>query len=288
MKGSLERVPQRIGVSWRYRKIEESSKSYGWHRHEEYEIAIHRNFSGSCFVGNHISEVSHNHMVLLGYGLPHAIYSDSVEDSKPCETHVIWFRKEWIESLIHLCPELTPLTDLLKDAHRGVQFSEKTTERVVALLGNILDSSPTQQLSDLLAIFGLLLGDDGAVRLINASTLKVDTNASKTHKNLEKIDEYLLSHFNQNIAPSDLADYLFLSESSVRRIFAKHFNESFSQRLKKIRLNVACDMLMNTDLPIGIIIEKVGYDNQANFNRQFKAYKRTTPTQYRLAMKSVR
>jgi AraC-like DNA-binding protein len=45
---------------------------------------------------------------------------------------------------------------------------------------------------------------------------------------------------------------------------------------------------MNTDLPIGMIIEKVGYDNQANFNQQFEAYKRTTPTQYRLAMKDVR
>lgn len=70
--------------------------------------------------------------------------------------------------------------------------------------------------------------------------------------------------------------------------FAEVDRESYSQRLKKIRLNVACDMPMNTDLPIGMIIEKVGYDNQANFNQQFEAYKRTTPTQYRLAMKDVR
>ncbi len=288
MKGNLERVPQRIGASWRYNKILEPSKSYGWHRHDEYEIAIHRNFTGSCFVGNYISDVYHNHMILVGSGLPHAIYSESVETSQQCETHVIWFRKQWIDSLIHLCPELSPLKDLLNDAHRGVQFSVETTEQVVGLLSNILDYSPPKQLSNLLSIFDLLMKDKEAIRLINPSNVVIEGKNKKDHQSLEKIDEYLLSHFNQNVTLGDLAKHLYLSESSVRRIFAKHFNESFSQRLKKIRLNMACEMLMNTDLPISIILEKVGYDNQANFNRQFKAYKRATPTQYRLAMKRSR
>jgi AraC-like DNA-binding protein len=38
---------------------------------------------------------------------------------------------------------------------------------------------------------------------------------------------------------------------------------------------------MTTNLPVSLIIEKVGFDNQANFNRQFKAYKRVTPKVYR-------
>lgn len=288
MKGSLERVPQRIGTSWRYRKILEPSKSYGWHRHSEYEIAIHRNFTGSCFIGNHLSDVTHNHMILVGPELPHAIYSDSVEPSGLCETHVIWFRKQWIDSLIQLCPELSPLNDMLKDSHRGVQFSTGVTEKVVDLLSDILDFSAPKQLSRLLEVFTTLLEDESAVRLINTSVLKASAKNAKGHQYLENIDEYLLTHFNQNISVGDLAEYLFLSESSVRRIFTKHFSESFSQRLKKIRLNMACEMLMSTELPVSIIIEKVGYDNQANFNRQFKAYKRTTPTQYRLAMKRNR
>jgi transcriptional regulator GlxA family with amidase domain len=64
-------------------------------------------------------------------------------------------------------------------------------------------------------------------------------------------------------------------------MFKRHYTESFSQHLKKIRLNVACDLLMTTNLPVSLIIEKVGFDNQANFNRQFKAYKRVTPKVYR-------
>ena len=90
MKSTLERVPQRIGASWRYLKITEDTKNYGWHRHDEYEIAIHRHFNGTCFIGHHQSDIKHNHMVLIGPGLPHAIYSNQEDDFDCCETHVIW------------------------------------------------------------------------------------------------------------------------------------------------------------------------------------------------------
>ncbi|KAB1454269.1 helix-turn-helix domain-containing protein [Vibrio panuliri] len=283
MKGKLERVPQRVGASWRYRKIVESSKSYGWHRHEEYEIAIHRHFSGSCFVGNCLTDVTHNHMVLIGTGLPHAIYSNPSISEKRCETHVIWFRKRWIETMIEHCEELKPLRVLLEDASRGVQFSHQTAEKVVNLLDGVCDCSPPLQLARLMAVFALMLEDSNAVRLMNPYSAQ-PISESNRNAHLEKIDQYLLSQFDQAISTQTLADYLYLSESSVRRIFAQHFKESFSQRLQKIRINVACDLLANTDLPVGLIIERVGYDNQANFNRQFKRYKLTTPRAYRQSM----
>ena len=124
MKGYLEKVPQRVGMSWRYKKIVENSKSYGWHRHEEYEIAIHRHFAGHSFIGHHQSDVFHNHMILVGPDLPHAIYSEeSADDQRVCETHVVWFRKDWIEPLIDSCRELEPLRALLEDSKKGLQFS---------------------------------------------------------------------------------------------------------------------------------------------------------------------
>ncbi|MEH6451563.1 MAG: AraC family transcriptional regulator, partial [Psychromonas sp.] len=60
MREYIEKVPQRIGSSWRYKKIIENAKSFDWHRHEEYEIAIHRNFDGLSLVGNDCSDIRHN------------------------------------------------------------------------------------------------------------------------------------------------------------------------------------------------------------------------------------
>ncbi|MCC4788585.1 helix-turn-helix transcriptional regulator [Vibrio splendidus] len=284
MKGYLEKVPQRVGMSWRYKKIVENSKSYGWHRHEEYEIAIHRHFAGHSFIGHHQSDVFHNHMILVGPDLPHAIYSEeSADDQRVCETHVVWFRKDWIEPLIDSCRELEPLRALLEDSKKGLQFSSATAEKATELLDRVMEKPPHQQLLTLFSLFSVLLDDEEVVQLINP-IFKAGEGDEISDK-LDKVEAFLMNHFIQDISVNDLASHLYISESSVRRLFQKHYKESFSQRLKKIRLNVACDLLINTSLPVSLILEKVGYDNQANFNRQFKSYKQVTPTQYRIAMK---
>ncbi|MEZ9885133.1 AraC family transcriptional regulator [Vibrio splendidus] len=284
MKGYLEKVPQRVGMSWRYKKIVENSKSYGWHRHEEYEIAIHRHFAGHSFIGHHQSDVFHNHMILVGPDLPHAIYSgESADDQRVCEPHVVWFRKDWIEPLIDSCRELEPLRALLEDSKKGLQFSSATAEKATELLDRVMEKAPHQQLLTLFSLFSVLLDDQEVVQLINP-IFKAGEGDEISDK-LDKVEAFLMNHFIQDISVNDLASHLYISESSVRRLFQKHYKESFSQRLKKIRLNVACDLLINTSLPVSLILEKVGYDNQANFNRQFKSYKQVTPTQYRIAMK---
>jgi len=284
MKGYLEKVPQRVGMSWRYKKIVENSKSYGWHRHEEYEIAIHRHFAGHSFIGHHQSDVFHNHMILVGPDLPHAIYSDeSADDQRVCETHVVWFRKDWIEPLIDSCRELEPLRALLEDSKKGLQFSPATAEKATELLDRVMEKPPHQQLLTLFSLFSVLLDDQEVVQLINP--IFKGNEGDEISDKLDKVEAFLMNHFIQDISVNDLASHLYISESSVRRLFQKHYKESFSQRLKKIRLNVACDLLINTSLPVSLILEKVGYDNQANFNRQFKSYKQVTPTQYRIAMK---
>lgn len=226
-------------------------------------------------------------MILVGPDLPHAIYSEeSADDSRICETHVVWFRKDWIEQLIACCRELEPLRALLEDSKKGLQFSPSTAEKATELLNKVMDLPPHQQLLilfSLFSLFALLLDDQDVVQLINPVFNTGDEE--EVSDKLDKIEAFLVNNFIRDISVNDLAGHLYLSESSVRRLFQKHYNESFSQRLKKIRLNVACDLLLNTSLPVNLILEKVGYDNQAHFNRQFKSYKQVTPTQYRSAMK---
>ncbi len=223
-------------------------------------------------------------MILVGPDLPHAIYSEeSADDQRVCETHVVWFRKDWIEPLIDSCRELEPLRALLEDSKKGLQFSSATAEKATELLDRVMEKPPHQQLLTLFSLFSVLLDDQEVVQLINP-IFKAGEGDEISDK-LDKVEAFLMNHFIQDISVNDLASHLYISESSVRRLFQKHYKESFSQRLKKIRLNVACDLLINTSLPVNLILEKVGYDNQANFNRQFKSYKQVTPTQYRIAMK---
>nr|WP_269808511.1 helix-turn-helix transcriptional regulator [Enterovibrio nigricans] len=75
--------------------------------------------------------------------------------------------------------------------------------------------------------------------------------------------------------------HLHMSESSVYRMFEKHFSNSCSEHLKRYRLGKASEMLIRSKTPVSVVSERVGFSNLSNFNRQFKAAKNMTPTAFR-------
>lgn len=156
-----KKVPQRPGFSWRYRRIDEVEKEYDLHFHDDvFELVIHRHFTGSLHIGHHELEVTHNQMLLIAPGVPHSIHSTLVESK--CETHVIWFKREWIANLMFYCAELRKLDPLLKAANKGVVFSERTAQHVVDLLHELMTFPAMEQLSRFLHVLSLIAHDEGA------------------------------------------------------------------------------------------------------------------------------
>lgn len=58
-------------------------------------------------------------------------------------------------------------------------------------------------------------------------------------------------------------------------------NKTFKDLLQEKRLREAKDLLLNADIPISTIVERVGYDNISYFYRIFKNKYGLTPKQYR-------
>lgn len=279
MKANIEKVPQRLGSSWRYKKIIAANKPSDWHFHNEYELVLHRHFQGKAYLGHYQGDFEHNSLILIPPNTPHMF--DSIGNTSGyCETHIFWFKAEWIANMMFSCAELRKIETLLKRAKKGLTFSEQSGQQVFELVGKIPENSAISQLATLLQILDVLCID------ANSQTLQSFSSAIETHKKeekdkLNKICLYIEQHYHQSISLSDLARYMYTSESSVHRIFETHFNENFSLYLKKYRLNHAAELLTSTSMAISLITEKVGYRNQANFNRQFKAYKKLTPSAYR-------
>ncbi len=67
------------------------------------------------------------------------------------------------------------------------------------------------------------------------------------------------------------------------RAFRKHTGMSLVQYVKRLRINLACQILMSDEqAPITDICFEVGFNNLSNFNRQFRAEKGMTPSRFRL------
>lgn len=64
-------------------------------------------------------------------------------------------------------------------------------------------------------------------------------------------------------------------------LIKKVMNESFSRILQERRCVFAAKLLVTTDLYVGEIINKIGYENESFFRRNFKEMYGKTPNQYR-------
>ncbi|GEA52150.1 AraC family transcriptional regulator [Vibrio inusitatus NBRC 102082] len=281
----LEKVPQRQGASWRCLATWNCEGLCERHYHHEYELVLHRNTAGKGSIGHYEGVVEHNSLWLIAPNTPHAFNCQSDSKDKPAQRISVWFKREWLANMMFNCIELRKLEALLKRAQKGICLSKETAERVYRVVSKLDNITHIEQLASLITLLGIISEDKQATTLLSfARDSASDHKANKIHtaEKIEKLSHFIDSNYHKPITLGDLAKHLCTSESSIHRMFEAHFRESFSQYLKKFRLNHAAELLVQTKQPIQLIAENVGYHNQANFNRLFKQYKQMTPRQYRV------
>ncbi|MBM7642948.1 helix-turn-helix domain-containing protein [Streptococcus loxodontisalivarius] len=105
-----------------------------------------------------------------------------------------------------------------------------------------------------------------------------------TYRKNEKIRE-LIDHINNNyqdnLSIEVLSEFIGYSKTHFMTVFKQHTGTSCTEFVIQVRLNKACDILINSTTPILEVATSIGFNNLSNFNRQFKRYYQMTPSQYR-------
>lgn len=95
------------------------------------------------------------------------------------------------------------------------------------------------------------------------------------------VRSYLDSHYMKDVSLNDLARRYSYSPSHLIRIFNQTYGISPMQYLKKLRIEKATQLLLNTDASIQDIGKLVGLGIPSYFIRLFKQENGITPAQYR-------
>ena len=129
------------------------------------------------------------------------------------------------------------------------------------------------------SIFNLDFSD---VEINSFSTVTEAAKKSFASKSIiEKAKQYISEHYGENISLKDIASQVSLSPIYFSAFFKQHTNENFSDYLKKVRLEKALELLVNTDIPITSICTMVGYKNITYFYNLIKLQTGMTPNVYR-------
>ena len=96
-----------------------------------------------------------------------------------------------------------------------------------------------------------------------------------------EIDSLLAQNYNSDIDLDFLAGKLFLSSKRVAVLIRSLYGKNFSQVKTEMRIQVAKQLLKETDLTVAAIAEKVGYNSTRGFLSAFSKFTGKTPSEYR-------
>lgn len=86
------------------------------------------------------------------------------------------------------------------------------------------------------------------------------------------IQEFISVNYNKSVRLRDLANELHLSERQTERLVKIHTGNSFKEEVRKIRTNVARQLLSSSKMSLSEIAEYVGYESYAGFWKAMKKY----------------
>lgn len=278
MRPDLEVVEVRRDESFKVWSHGYPYRTIRWHFHPEYELHLIVATQGKYFVGDHIGTFAPGHLVLLGPNLPHNWVSEVPEGGTIERRNLVMqFSQDFVRRCIDAFPECREAQALFDDARRGIAFDEATSADVAPIFEALLDAKGMRRTSLFLLLLDRLCG--AAKRTLLASPACDQVNASSTR--LSHALSYIGKNLASDLRESDLAQLAGQSVSAFSRTFHRYTGMPFVQYVNRLRIESACQMLIADEANITEVCFQSGFNNVSNFNRQFRAMKRMSPSEFR-------
>ena len=249
-----------------------------WHFHDEYELHLITATSGKVFVGDWIGQFQPGQVVLTGPRLPHNWVSmDVPPGGVALRDLVIQFPHEPLAKAAELIPELASVLPLLDRAKHGIEFFGLES-RAPQLWQRVKDQRGAARF----AAFCDFLAELAACtdyRLL--SSVQLQSEDADDSEAINALVNRITADVAAPLSAAELAAELGMSESRFSRFFRKATGNTFTDFVNRIRINRACQLLMESDLKITQVCFDVGFNNVANFNRRFLEIKGMTPSDFR-------
>ena len=285
---SVQILPEFELVDWssqsvRYLEHGWPSDLCRWHVHAEYEIHLILEGMGTAMVGDYVGDFAAGSLYLVGPNVPHNWVTDAAtNEATDLRDMLVQFPESSMETLTSAFADFREIRPLLDEAAAGVEFHGLPLAASRKLLAAVRDQQGAAQV---VAFFDLLVQLARHQNRTTLSLLKVrQFTSSKRQEQIGEAVDYIVTNFRKVLSVAHVADYCGLSEASFARHFKSVTGNRFSEFVNLVRVHQACALLIETSDPITSICYDSGFQNLANFNRQFLRLKGCTPSKFRTQM----
>lgn len=185
-------------------------------------------------------------------------------------------------------------------------FSFNFIYSVMSLAGVITNLMPTKIVYSthvfvdvtmiIFGVFTLYIGIRGLeqesvgkiISLNDETALKDNAKTISDNKLIKKIDQYIIhekAYLNPDLKIWDIVNYTGVNRSYISQAINSEYMISFSHYINKLRIEEACALLKkDSEKSIENIAFDSGFNSLSTFNRAFKKYTGTLPSEYRNKM----
>lgn len=195
-------------------------------------------------------------------------------------------RTSYFELLNLLCEEL-----IQAQSKHDSQAMELYYSISIMLLQFINENRLNEKIAFNIGIYKLTKVDEheswieAAQYLFDVSVVIFDllgnTEQVLSDKALQRVKDYISDNLFKDLALTNLAEIGGFNASYLSRLFKQNVGVSISDYIYQKRMELAVDLLINTNQKIQDIGIKAGYPSAQSFTRAFRNYKGISPIEYR-------
>ena len=248
------------------------------HQHQEIQLSYIKEGEGTLIVGDTISNYQKGDLLAIGGNLPHLFKS---EVSSTIKSHMLtlFFTKDGFGEYFFDLEELSEVRTFFNRVENGFKVLSNKKQLESAFL-SLKDNSKLERFITFLDILKLF----AKAKKQPLSSYVYEKNYSADEgKRMQDVMAYTMNNYHQNITLDSISDVASMTKNAFCKYFKKRTNKTYVQFLNELRIENASKLLLNKkELSIAEIAYQCGFGNLSNFNRQFKAVKKKTPSQYRI------
>lgn len=278
MKAHFEQVTPLPENSFKVFLHEVNEFDAPWHYHPEYELTFILTSRGIRYVGHNMENFDEGDLVLLGPNLPHC-WKNTGGNRKTARAVVIQWQEQFLGKGWTENPEFTHIHKLLQLARQGVRFRQTAARQIHKMMLRLLHLPPFRKLVQFLEILDFLAETDD-IQLLCEQGFTYPLNYEDNQR-INIVYNYIKEHYQEKITLATIAGLAHMNEEPFSRFFSKMMHKPFFTYLNEYRVNMACKLLIETDMQVAQISYACGYESLPFFYRQFSKFKHMPPRSYR-------
>jgi len=283
MKELLEQIKLNPKQSFFIGVFQDHIDQSRWHYHQEFELSFITEGSGRRIVGDSVETFYPGDLIFIGPRIPHVWFSDSPSmkqhSGRTLESVYLLFNHQILPEEITRLPEFSDVNRAIQYSERGLRITGNTLNQVSRIMLQLPYLSNIKRLMLFYEIMDMIGRSDSFSYLASAEYVK--TRYHPVNSRVKRIHEYMMKNYREEVTLKEIADLVHMAPASASRFFKSATGLTVFEYLNKIKIDLARQLLLNTDMSVLDISFDCGFNNLSHFNKQFKKFNRLTPRQFR-------